>query len=99
MENLDFTTLHKEKLELIFENIDILSTMKENDTTLPPKFFKDITEDVITDYTDKITILNKNTAFCIKELQKDFKQLRKQQKKKQKALRKQRAIKSKQLIT
>ena len=30
MEKLDFTELHKEKLALIFENIDILNAMKES---------------------------------------------------------------------
>ena len=29
MEKLDFTELHKEKLAVIFENIDILTAMKE----------------------------------------------------------------------
>jgi len=89
-EKLDFTELHKEKLSLIFENIDVLSTMKESDTMLPPKFFKEITTDVIRDYTDKMCILNKNTRFVIKELRKDFKLLRKVQRKRQRALRKKR---------
>jgi len=87
MEKLDFVALHKEKLEVIFENIDVLSTMKENDTALPPKFFKDINVDVIMDYTAKMAILNKNTKFVVKELKKDFKALRKVQKKRQKLLR------------
>ena len=90
-EKLDFAELHKEKLGLIFENIDVLATMKESDTQLPPKFFKEINEDVIRDYTDKMSILNKNTKFVIKELKKDFKQLRKVQKRRQALLRKQRA--------
>lgn len=89
MEKLDFAELHKEKLGLIFENIDILSSMKESDTQLPPKFFKEINEDVIRDYTGKMSILNKNTKFVIKELKKDFRLLRRVQKKKQAALRKQ----------
>ena len=89
-EKLDFTELHKEKLGLIFENIDVLSTMKESDTTLPPKFFKDANDEVIADYTAKMRILNKNIKFVIKELRKDFKLLRKIQRKKQAALRKQR---------
>lgn len=89
MEKLDFVELHKEKLNLIFENIDVLSTMKENDTTLPPKFFKEINEDVIRDYEGKMSILNKNTRFVIRELKKDFKQLRRVQKKRQAALRRQ----------
>jgi hypothetical protein len=88
MEKLDFIELHKEKLGVIFENIDALSTMKESDTMLPPKFFKEINDDVISDYTAKMSILNKNTKFVTKELKKDFKQLRKIQKKRQKALRK-----------
>ena len=79
MEKLDFTELHKEKLGLIFENIDILSSMKESDTQLPPHFFKEITDDVILDYKAKIGILNKNTKFVTKELIKDFKLLRRQQ--------------------
>ena len=63
MEKLDFTELHKEKLALIFENIDILNAMKESDTQLPPRFFREITDDVIFDYKAKIGILNKNTKF------------------------------------
>jgi len=89
MDKLDFTELHKEKLALIFENIDALSTIKESDTTLPPKFFKDINADVIRDYTDKMSILNKNSKFVIKELKKDFRQLRRIQRKRQAMLRKQ----------
>ncbi|MDR0850778.1 MAG: hypothetical protein LBN07_04900 [Christensenellaceae bacterium] len=91
MEELDFVTLHKEKLALIFENIDILSAMKESDTQLPPKFFKEINHDVLKDYLLKIGILNKNTRFVIRELKKDFKLLRKQQKRKLNVLRKLRA--------
>lgn len=90
MENLNFVELHKEKLGLIFENIDILSTMKESDTQLPPHFFKEITDDVILDYNAKIRILNKNTKFVTKELIKDFKQLRREQKRRQAAQRKKR---------
>ena len=66
MEKLDFAELHKEKLALIFENIDILNAMKESDTQLPPRFFKEITDDVIFDYKAKIGILNKNTKFVNK---------------------------------
>ena len=62
MEKLDFAELHKEKLALIFENIEILSNMKESDTQLPPRFFKEITDDVIFDYKAKIGILNKNRS-------------------------------------
>ena len=87
MEKLDFTELHKEKLGLIFENIDILNTMKESDTQLPPRFFKEITDDVILDYKAKIGILNKNTKFVTKELFKDFKLLRREQKRRQAELR------------
>lgn len=54
MDKLDFTELHKEKLALIFENIDILNAMKESDTQLPPRFFREITDDVILDYKAKI---------------------------------------------
>ena len=72
MEKLDFAELHSEKLALIFENIDILNEMKESDTQLPPRFFKEITDDVIFDYKAKIGILNKNTKFVTKELIKDF---------------------------
>lgn len=87
MEKLDFIELHKEKLGLIFENIDILSSMKESDTQLPPRFFKEITDDVILDYKAKIGILNKNTKFVTKELVKDFKLLRREQKRRQAELR------------
>lgn len=87
MEKLDFTELHKEKLGLIFENIDILSSMKESDTQLPPRFFKEITDDVILDYKAKIGILNKNTKFVTKELIKDFKLLRREQRRRQAELR------------
>lgn len=83
MEKLDFTELHKEKLALIFENIDILNTMKESDTQLPPRFFREITDDVIFDYKAKISILNKNTKFVTRELMKDFKLLRREQKRRQ----------------
>ena len=78
MEKLDFAELHKEKLALVFENIDILGAMKESDTQLPPRFFKEITDDVIFDYKAKIGILNKNTKFVTKELIKDFRQLRRE---------------------
>ena len=61
MDKLDFAELHSEKLALIFENIEILSNMKESDTQLPPRFFREITDDVIFDYKAKIGILNKNT--------------------------------------
>ena len=83
MEKLDFTELHKEKLALIFENIDILNAMKESDTQLPPRFFREITDDVIFDYKAKIGILNKNTKFVTKELMKDFRLLRREQKRRQ----------------
>jgi len=90
MDDLDFISLHKEKLGLIFENIDVLSTMKESDTQLPPKFFKEINADVLKDYLLKMGILNKNTRFVIRELKKDFRQLRKAQKRKFAEFRKQR---------
>lgn len=90
MDKLDFTELHKEKLAVIFENIDILSTMKESDTQLPPHFFREITDDVILDYKAKIRILNKNTKFVTKELMKDFKLLRRQQRQRQAEQRKRR---------
>lgn len=83
MDKLDFTELHKEKLAVIFENIDILSTMKESDTQLPPRFFREICDDVILDYKAKIRILNKNTKFVTRELIKDFKLLRREQRKRQ----------------
>ena len=83
MEKLDFAELHSEKLALIFENIDILNAMKESDTQLPPRFFKEITDDVIFDYKAKIGILNKNTKFVTKELMKDFRLLRREQKRRQ----------------
>jgi len=87
MEKLDFTELHKEKLELIFENIEVLSDIKESDTMLPSKFFRDINGAVIRDYTNKMKIFNKNTKFVIKELKKDLKCLRKVQKKRQRKIR------------
>ena len=90
MDKLDFTELHKEKLAVIFENIDVLSAMKESDTQLPPRFFRKITDDVILDYKAKMVILNKNTKFVTKELIKDFKQLRREQRIRQAELRKQR---------
>lgn len=90
MDKLDFTELHKEKLAVIFENIDILCAMKESDTQLPPRFFREITDDVILDYKAKAGILNKNTKFVTKELMKDFKLLRREQKRKHAELRKQR---------
>lgn len=96
MNNLDFITLHEEKLEFIFSNIEILASMKESDTMLPPKFFKEINDDVISDYKAKMSILKKNARFVIRELKKDFKQMRKVQKKRQMLLRKQ-LIKANQL--
>jgi len=90
MDDLDFITLHKEKLDLIFENIDTLSQMKESDTQLPLKFFKEINGDVLKDYLLKMGILNKNTKFVIRELKKDFKLARKIQKRKLTQLRRQR---------
>ena len=96
MDKLDFTALHKEKLEVIFHNIDVLSAMKESDTMLPPKFFRDITAAVISGYTAKIGILNRNTRFVIRELRKDFRLLRRQQRKKQAAKRRKKAALHKQ---
>ena len=90
MEKLDFIELHKEKLSVIFENIDILCAMKESDTQLPPRFFHEITDDVILDYKAKVGILNKNTKFVTRELIKDFKQLRRDQRRRQAELRRQR---------
>ena len=90
MEKLDFAELHKEKLAVIFENIDILTTMKESDTELPPRFFKEITDDVILDYKAKIGILNKNTKFVTRELIKDFRLLRREQRRRQAEARKRR---------
>ncbi len=83
MEKLDFAELHSEKRALIFENIEKLSNMKESDTQLPPRFFKEITDDVIFDYKAKIGILNKNTKFVTRELMKGFRQLRREQKRRQ----------------
>ncbi len=82
MDKLDFTELHKEKLAVIFENIDILCTMKESDTQLPPRFFRDILDDTVLDYKAKMCILNKNTKFVTRELMKDFRLLRREQKRK-----------------
>ena len=90
MEKLDFTELHKEKLAVIFENIDILTAMKESDTQLPPRFFREIIDDTVLDYKAKMVILNKNTKFVTRELMKDFKLLRREQRKRQAELRKQR---------
>lgn len=90
MEKLDFAELHKEKLAVIFENIDILTTMKESDTELPPRFFKEITDDVILDYKAKIGILNKNMKFVTRELIKDFRLLRREQRRRQAEARKRR---------
>ena len=90
MEKLDFTELHKEKLAVIFENIDIHTAMKESDTQLPPRFFREITDDVILDYKAKVGILNKNTKFVRRELIKDFKLLRREQRKRQAELRRRR---------
>ncbi|MDE7439147.1 MAG: hypothetical protein K2N23_01375 [Clostridia bacterium] len=90
MEKLDFTELHKEKLAVIFENIDILTAMKESDTQLPPRFFREITDDVILNYKSKMGILNKNTKFVTKELIKDFKLLRREQRRRQAEQRRQR---------
>jgi len=83
MDKLDFTELHKEKLAVIFENIDILTAMKESDTQLPPRFFREITDDVILDYKAKVGILNRNAKFVTRELIKDFKLLRREQRMRQ----------------
>ncbi|MCM1437669.1 MAG: hypothetical protein NC131_00455 [Roseburia sp.] len=90
MDKLDFTELHKEKLAVIFENIDVLTAMKESDTQLPPRFFREIIDDTVFDYKAKMCILNKNTKFVTKELMKDFRLLRREQRIKQAELRKQR---------
>ena len=90
MEKLDFIELHKQKLAVIFENIDILCNMKESDTQLPPRFFREITDDVILDYKAKMGILNKNTKFVTRELIKDFKLLRREQRRRQAEQRRQR---------
>ena len=52
--------------------------------------FREITDDVILDYKAKVGILNKNTKFVTRELIKDFKLLRREQRKRQAELRKQR---------
>ena len=83
MEKLGFAELHSEKLALIFENIEILSNMKESDTQLSPRFFREITDDVIFDYKAKIGILNNNTKFVTRELMQDFRQLRREQRRRQ----------------
>ena len=85
MEKLDFVELHTEKANLIFDNISILSEIKESNTILPPEFFKEVNSNLISDYKAKMGILNKNTKFTIKEMKKDFKLLRKIQKKQQAA--------------
>ena len=90
MERLDFTELHKEKLAVIFDNIDILTAMKESDTQLPPRFFREITDDVILNYKSKMRILNKNTKFVTRELIKDFRLLRREQRRRQAEQRRQR---------
>ena len=64
--------------------------MKESDTQLPPRFFREITDDVILDYKAKVGILNKNTKFVTRELIKDFKLLRREQRRRQAELRKKR---------
>ena len=90
MEKLNFAELHKEKLALIFENIDILNAMKESDTQLPPRFFKEINDDVIFDYKAKIGILNKTPKFVPRKLNKNFRLLRREQKRRQNEERKKR---------
>lgn len=80
MDKLDFAELHKTKLDLIFEHINILANIKESDTQLPPKFFHEITDTVILDYQSRVGILNKNTKFVTRELLKDFRVLRRKQK-------------------
>lgn len=94
MKSLNFEKLHKEKMNLIFENIQILEGIKESDTTLPASFFGTINKDTIMDYSAKMSILNKNTRFCVRQLKKDFRLLRKEQRAKLKLLRKQRKSKS-----
>ena len=64
--------------------------MKESDTQLPPRFFREITDDVILNYKSKMRILNKNTKFVTKELIKDFRLLRREQRRRQAEQRRQR---------
>ncbi len=90
MDKLDFAELHKTKLDVIFEHINILANIKESDTQLPPKFFHEITDAVILDYQSRIGILNKNTKFVTRELLKDYRVLRRKQKRLYALARKQR---------
>ncbi len=90
MDKLDFAELHKTKLDVIFEHINILANIKESDTQLPPKFFHEITDTVILDYQSRIGVLNKNTKFVTRELLKDFRVLRRKQKRLYALARKQR---------
>lgn len=90
MDKLDFAELHKTKLDVIFEHINILANIKESDTQLPPKFFHEITDAVILDYQSRIGILNKNTKFVSRELLKDYRLLRRKQKRLYALARKQR---------
>ena len=87
--NFDFEELHKQKIDEIFEAIGTLSEMKESDTMLPTRFFKEINDDVIRDYKSKMRILNKNTRFVTCELNKDFRMMRRVQRRKQAELRRQ----------
>ncbi|MCM1404359.1 MAG: hypothetical protein NC133_02560 [Prevotella sp.] len=91
MDKLDFAELHKTKLDVIFEHINILANIKESDTQLPPKFFHEITDTVILDYQSRIGVLNKNTKFVTRELLKDFRVLRRKQKRLYALARKQRS--------
>lgn len=90
MDKLDFAELHKTKLDVIFEHINILANIKESDTQLPPKFFHEITDAVILDYQSRIGVLNKNTKFVTRELLKDYRLMRRKQKRLYALARKQR---------
>lgn len=90
MDELNFAELHKTKLDVIFEHINILANIKESDTQLPPKFFHEITDAVILDYQSRIGVLNKNTKFVTRELLKDYRVLRRKQKRRYALARKQR---------
>lgn len=50
---------------------------------IPPRFFREIIDDTVLDYKAKMVILNKNTKFVTRELMKDFKLLRRDQRKQQ----------------
>lgn len=77
------------QLKLLCDSVDILigdvtaslAELKEYITIVPKHYFKDVNNDIISVYSGKMQLLRKNLKFCFKELKKDFRAMRRKEKK------------------